>query len=138
MSTVTTGPLAQKAMAFIETMSRLVSDHDTPDTPEYWAPLQSFVAVDTFRRAVPSDTFGDDWGRDTMDWSAYLDGFRKWRASKPTYWNDVRRIAEFADLVYLEIEEHHGERIFRSCSTYEFDAAGKIVGVRVAAASQAL
>ena len=133
-----TGPLAQKALAFIETMSTLVSDHETPDTAAYWAPLEAFVAVDAFARAVPRDTFGDEWGRDTMDWPTYLAGFRQWRSSKPRYHNEVRRIAEFGDLVYLEIDEHHGDRIFRSLSTYEFNGDGKVVGVRVAAAADRL
>ena len=128
------GPLAEKAIAFIDTMSRLVSDHETPDTTEYWAPLQAFVSVDEFSRAIPPGTFGDDWGRDTMDWTTYLDGFRQWRGSKPTYHNVVTRIAEFHDLVYLEIDEHHGERIFHSLSAYQFNGDGQIVGVRVAAA----
>lgn len=132
------GPLTEKALAFIDTMSTLVSDHDAPDTLEYWAPLESFVSVDEFCRAVPRGTFGDDWGRDTMDWSAYLAGFRAWRATKPTYRNEVRRIAEFADLVYLEIDEHHGDKVFRSLSTYQFNADGKVVGVRVAAAAERL
>jgi hypothetical protein len=132
------GPLAEKAIAFITTMSELVSDHDTPDSAEYWAPLESFVAVDDFRRAVPPGTFGDDWGRDTMDWSAYLDGFRQWRATKPTYHNVVTRIAEFDDLVYLEIDEHHGDRVFHSLSTYEFNSDGQIIGVRVASQREKL
>ena len=138
MSTPGPGPLGQKAMAFIETMSRLVSDHDTPDTPEYWEPLASFVATDAFSRAVPGGTFDGEWGQGSMDWETYLAGFRKWRASQPTYHNVVRRIAELDDLVYLEIDEHHGGRVFRSLSTYQFDADGKVVGVRVAAAADHL
>ena len=136
--TTETGPLAQKALAFIDTMSTLVSDHETPDTDAYWAPLAAFVDVDAFARAVPRGTFGDEWGRDTMDWPTYLAGFRQWRSSKPTYHNEVRRIAEFADLVYLEIDEHHGDRIFHSLSTYQFNGDGKVIGVRVASASDRL
>ena len=134
------GPLAEKALAFIETMSTLVSDHETPDTIEYWAPLQAFVDVDEFRRAIPRNTFSGDlaeWDAD-MDWAQYLAGFRKWRESKPRYHNVVTRIGEFADLVYLEIDEHHGDTIFKSLSTYQFNADGKVIGVRVAEAADRL
>lgn len=132
------GPLAENALAFITTMSRLVSDHETPDTDAYWAPLAAFADVDAFRREVPRGTFSGEWGQDAMDWPTYLAGFRTWRATKPRYHNEVRRIAEFDDLVYLEIDEHHGDRVFRSLSTYTFNADGKVIGVRVAAAAERL
>jgi hypothetical protein len=119
-------------------MSQLVSDHETPDTNEYWAPLEAFVCVEDFRRQVPRDTFTGEWGQGAMDWPTYLAGFRTWRASRPRYRNMVRRIAEFDDLVYLEIDEHHGDRIFTSLSTYQFNADSKVVGVRVAAAADRL
>jgi hypothetical protein len=50
----------------------------------------------------------------------------------------IKRIAEFPGLVYLEIEEHHGDHIFNSLSVYEFDDQGRIRGIRVASAGDSL
>jgi hypothetical protein len=51
-------------------------------------------------------------------------------------------MAEFPDLVYLEVKEHHrrGDQqlVFHSLSTYEFNRDGKITGIRVAPAARHL
>jgi hypothetical protein len=77
-----------------------------------------------------------------MWWAAYLEAFNTWAESSPQFENVIWRMAEFPDLVYLEIKEHHGRgeraHVFHSLSTYEFNHDGKITSIRVAPAAQHL
>lgn len=140
------GGLTEKVREFLGEMERLVSNAKPPVGPEYWEPLERFVAVNEFRRLVPPNAFassGDDpWEDTVMDWPHYVECFNLWASASPTYANVLKRIAEFPDLVYLEIEEHHSsgghERIFNSLSAYQFDDEGKICRLRVASAADQL
>jgi hypothetical protein len=138
------GPLTTRVFAFLQTMERLVSGAKGAVEGEYWAPLTEFVAVNDFRRLVPENAFPgsdpgtDPWARTVMDWPQYLECFNLWVLAAPRYSNVVKRIAEFPGLVYLEIEEHHGDSIFDSLSVYEFDEQGRIRGIRVAGAADSL
>jgi hypothetical protein len=142
------GPLSQKLLAFLETMERLVSQAHAPTSAEYWSPMGHFVAVDQFRRIVPENAFAapgdpsDDgnapWEHTTMGWAEYLEAFNAWAESSPQYENVIWRMAEFPDLVYLEVKEHHGKHVFHSLSTYEFNRDGKITSIRVAPAARHL
>ncbi len=142
------GPLSQKLLAFLETMERLVAQAQPPTSAEYWSPMADFVAVEEFRRIVPENAFSspgkstDDgnapWEHTTMGWAAYLDAFNTWAESSPQYENVIWRMAEFPDLVYLEVKEHHGKHVFHSLSTYEFNRDGKITSIRVAPAARHL
>lgn len=138
------GRLTEKVFEFLRRMERLVSAADGPVSSDYWAPLTELVAVDSFERHVPRDAFagsGDDmepWAAPVMGWEQYVELFRMWAPTAPPYSNTIRRIAEFPGLVYLEIEEHHGDTIFMSLSIYEFDDDGLIRGIRVASAAGSL
>lgn len=138
------GRFTETVFEFLGRMERLVSDAKGPVGNDYWAPLTEFVAVDGFRRLVPENAFPaaeggtDPWALTVMDWSQYLECFNLWARSSPTFANVIKRIAEFPRLVYLEIEEHHGDSIFNSLSVYEFDDKGKICGIRVAGAADSL
>jgi hypothetical protein len=142
--TVHVGHLTEKVFDFLGRMERLVSDARGPVSSDYWAPLTEFVAVDEFKRLVPENAFPaseggtDPWARTVMDWPQYLDCFDVWVSASPTFSNVIKRIAEFPGLVYLEIEEHHGDSIFNSLSIYEFNDEGKICAIRVAGAADSL
>jgi hypothetical protein len=138
----TLGPLATKVQAFIDTMGELVSAAEAPVPDDYWAPLEAFVDAAAFRRYVPEGAFGEGgqspWEKTVLTWPEYLDLFSMWGASSPSYSNVIERATELPGLVYLEVEEHHGEQLFRSVSAYGFDDAGRITSVRVAAAADAV
>jgi hypothetical protein len=138
------GHLTERVFDFLHRMEDLVSGASGPVTREYWAPLTEMVAIDQFRRRVPENAFPtsdpgtDPWARLAMNWPQYLECFNLWVLAAPTYNNVIKRIAEFPGLVYLEIEEHHGDHIFNSLSVYEFDEEGRIRGIRVAGAADSL
>jgi hypothetical protein len=136
--------LTEKVFEFLHRMEALVSGASGAVTDDYWAPLTEMVAVDEFRRRVPENAFPgsdqatDPWARQVMEWGQYLECFNLWVLASPAYSNVITRIAEFPGLVYLEVEEHHGDHIFNSLSVYEFDDQGKIAGIRVAGAGGSL
>jgi hypothetical protein len=138
------GDLTEKVFDFLGRMERLVSNARGPVSSDYWAPLTESVAVDEFKRLVPENAFPateggtDPWALSVMDWPQYLECFDVWVSASPTFSNVIKRIAEFPGLVYLEIEEHHGDSIFNSLSIYEFNGQGKICGIRVAGAANSL
>jgi hypothetical protein len=139
------GRLTEKVFDFLGRMEHLVSEAKGAVSSEYWAPLTEFVAVDEFKRLVPKNAFpppvegkDDPWARTVMDWPQYLECFNLWAMASPTFSNVIKRIAELPGLVYLEIEEHHGDTIFNSLSIYEFNDDGKICGIRVAGAADSL
>ena len=138
------GDLTRRVFEFLSRMEHLVSSAKGEVTSDYWAPLTEFVAVDEFRRLVPRDAFPatdggtDPWARTVMDWPQYLECFRLWASASPTFSNVYTRIAEFPGLVYLEIEEQHGDHVFNSLSIYEFNDQGQICGIRVAGAANSL
>jgi hypothetical protein len=138
------GHLTEKVFDFLGRMERLVTDARGAVSRDYWVPLTEFVAVDDFKRLVPENAFPgteggtDPWARTVMDWPQYLECFNVWVSSSPSFANVIKRIAEFPGLVYLEIEEHHGDTIFNSLSIYEFNDEGQISGIRVAGAADSL
>ena len=138
------GHLTEKVFDFLGRMERLVSDAGGAVSSDYWTPLTEFVAVDEFKRLVPENAFTASegstgpWALTAMDWPQYLECFNVWVLASPTFSNVIKRIAEFPGLVYLEIEEHHGDSIFNSLSIYEFNDEGKICGIRVAGGANSL
>jgi hypothetical protein len=86
-----------------------------------WAPLAELVAVDEFDRVGPF--------KEVMDWAAYVGFLTTWAMSSE--WNgSFKRISEFSNVVFLELEERSrvGEfsSVVNSLSVYEFNDAGKI------------
>ena len=136
------GVLADTVLEFLRRMERLVNEAGAGVTSDHWAPLAEMVAVDEFQRFVPTDAFGSGdmaaWSATAMGWEHYLELFNGWGPVAPHYSNRILRVAEFPGLVYVEIEEHHGERTFVSLSVYEFDDRGLICGLRVVSAAEGL
>jgi hypothetical protein len=88
---------------------------------ESWAPLAELVAVDEFDRVGPF--------KEVMDWAQYVAFLTNWATSSD--WDgSFKRISEFPNLVFLELEERSqvGEfsSVVNSLSVYEFNGANKI------------
>jgi len=113
------GPLTQTVLDYVRTMEELVP---TVTTPEDWAPLTAFVAVDGFERV---GTF-----LEVQDWAQYTAMLTRWAGAIATFETTVRRISELPGLVYYEVEERHfrgGEpHVVNSLTVFAFDDDAKI------------
>ncbi|RDH78733.1 hypothetical protein DVS77_08870 [Mycolicibacterium moriokaense] len=113
------GPLARRVLGYQETMKRLVP---SIRTPQDWAELESFVAVDEFERI---GTF-----MEVQNWQQYTQLLARWGTGIDRFETTVQRVSELPDLVYFAAEERHfaGERItvVNSLSMFEFNADAKI------------
>ena len=113
------GPLTSVVLDYVRTMEELVP---TATTPEDWAPLAEFVAVDDFERV---GTF-----LEVQTWSAYTAMLTQWASAIATFETTVRRISEVDGLVYYEVEERHraGDRVnvVNSMTVFAFDTEGRI------------
>ncbi len=113
------GPLTSVVLDYVRTMEELVP---TATTPEDWAPLAEFVAVDDFERV---GTF-----LEVQTWSAYTAMLTQWASAIATFETTVRRISEVDGLVYYEVEERHraGDRVavVNSMTVFAFDGTGRI------------
>ncbi len=103
-------------------MKRLVDSAKQPGfSVESWAPLAELVAVDEFDRVGPF--------KEVMDWAEYVAFLTNWATSSD--WDgSFKRISEFPNLVFLELEERSQvaefSSVVNSLSVYEFNGAGKI------------
>jgi hypothetical protein len=113
------GPLTRTILDYTAAMEALVP---TATTPDDWAPLAAFVAVDDFVRV---GTF-----LEVQDWPRYTEMLTRWASTIGRFETTVHRIAELPGLVYYEIEERHfrGEEphVVNSLTVFRFDGAGKI------------
>jgi hypothetical protein len=113
------GPLTRKVLDYDQALRRLVP---TATTPDDFAPLTRFVAVDEFERV---GTF-----LEVQDWEQYVEMLTRWAGHTASFETTVRRISELPGLVYYEIEERHrrGEdvHVVNSLTVFEFDEDGKI------------
>ena len=113
------GPLTQTVLDYVRTMEELVP---TVTTPEDWAPLTAFVAVDGFERV---GTF-----LEVQDWAQYTQMLTQWGSAIASFETTVRRISEVGRLVYYEVEERHfrGDdvTVINSMTVFAFDDDGKI------------
>lgn len=113
------GPLAGAVLEYTQTIERLVPDAKDPSD---WAPLADFVAVGEFERV---GTF-----LEVQDWQQYIEMLTQWASSTEGFETTVRRVSEFPDLVYFEIEERHvrgdAVHVVNSLTVFAFNAAGKI------------
>jgi hypothetical protein len=79
------------------------------------------VAVDEFDRVGPF--------KEVMDWNSYVTFLTNWAMSSD-WEGSFKRITEFPDLVFLELEERstvgNFSSVVNSLSVYEFNGAGKI------------
>jgi hypothetical protein len=113
------GPLTTKVLEYQETTKRLAPSARTPDD---WAPLAEYVAVEEFGRTGHL--------LDTQDWPRYTEMLTRWGSGIDRFETTLRRVAELPRRVYLEIEErhHHGGAltVLNSMSVFEFNEDGKI------------
>ncbi len=113
------GPLTRTVLDYVRTMTDLVP---TVTTPEDWAPLTEYVAVDDFERV---GTF-----LEVQDWAQYTEMLTGWASAIATFETTVRRIAELPGVVYYEVEERHhvGEHVnvVNSMTVFTFDDEGRI------------
>lgn len=113
------GPLTRKVLEYQELMKQLVP---TVRTPEDWAPLESFAAIDEFERI---GTF-----LEVQNWQQCTQMLTQWARAMDAFETTVHRISELPGLVYFEIEERHfgGQdvTVVNSMTVFEFDAHAKI------------
>ncbi|MBX7433931.1 hypothetical protein JDV09_17700 [Mycobacterium sp. Y57] len=113
------GPLTKKVIEYDDTVRRLVSE---VKSPEDWAPLGEFLAIDEFERIGPF--------LDKQDWPQYAEMVNGWAQGVQSFETTVRRISELANRVYFEVEERHlyGEDwlVVNSMSVFEFNEDGKV------------
>ena len=113
------GPLATRVIEYQDTVRRLVS---TAKSPEDFAPMSEFLAVDEFERVGPF--------LDVQDWPQYAEMVNGWAQGVQEFETTVRRICELPNRVYFEVEERHlyGEDwlIVNSMNVFEFNADGKV------------
>jgi hypothetical protein len=133
------GPLAQKVLAFLTVMDRVVNKEKQPAiTPADWEPLGELVDRQRFRRV---GNFGVK-----NDWTSYAGLLTSWARS--SWWKGyIWRLREVPatpgqpGLVYLESEERSSQKhpvteggeysTLASIAVYEFDAAGRITRLHV-------
>ena len=113
------GPLTKKVIDYQDTVRRLVP---TAKSPEDWAPLGEFLAIDQFERIGPF--------LDVQDWPQYAEMVNGWAQGVQSFETTVRRISELPQRVYFEVEERHlyGEDwlVVNSMNVFEFTDEGKI------------
>lgn len=149
------GQLTDTVLELCRTLQRLVAEakRETSLTPDYWAPLAAFIAVDEFERIASdySSLVAGDAGydasvfaRNVLRWAEYIEVMSQWALS-PSLWEfTVQRVAELPGLVYLELEERsrNGPEapIDRAdtLSVYEFDDDGKVHRLRLGVADHSL
>ena len=114
-----TGPLAQRVLAYAETVATVVP---TIQSPADWAPVAEFLDVDQFERV---GTF-----LEVQNWAQYSEMLTGWASGIDSFETEIHRISEISNLVYFEIEERHhvGDQtvVLNSLTVFEFDDAGKI------------
>ena len=113
------GPLTRKVIDYQDTVRRLVP---TVKSPEDWAPLGEFLAIDEFERTGPF--------LDVQDWPQYAEMVNGWAQSVKSFETTVRRVSELPQRVYFEVEERHlyGDDwlVVNSMSVFEFNEDGKV------------
>ena len=113
------GPLTRTVLDYTKTMERLVP---TVQASSDWDPLEEFVAVDEFSRV---GSF-----LEVHDWPQYIAMLTRWASGNNAFETTVRRVSEFGDVVYYEVEERHfrGDKVhvINSMTVFAFNGDGKI------------
>ncbi|OHV41048.1 MULTISPECIES: hypothetical protein [Pseudofrankia] len=119
--------LSRVALEYTQLMKKLVSAGKQPGfSAESWAPVAELVAVDSFERVGPF--------KEVMNWPEYAAFLTQW--AQTSEWEcSFKRVTEVDTLVLLELEERSTvagySNAVNSATTYEFDAAGKVVHLAV-------
>jgi hypothetical protein len=121
------GPLSRVALKWSFVMRERVARAKEPGfTLADWAPIVDLVATDEFMRV---GNF-----RERVDWDQYVPLVTAW--AKDTVWDFTPlRYTEGNGYAIQELEEYarypDREEICNSVSIYEFNAAGKIIGLGI-------
>ncbi|MBL7492370.1 hypothetical protein I6A60_22995 [Frankia sp. AgB1.9] len=119
--------LSRAVLDYTQLMKKIVDGGKDPGFSEKnWAPIAELVAVDSFERIGPF--------KEVMNWPEYAAFLTQWARSSE--WEcSFRRVTEVGDLVLLELEERSTVGSFssavNSATTYQFDAAGKVIHLAV-------
>lgn len=114
------GPLTQIAKRFVAAQGAVLAAGVT--SPEDWAPVAEFVAVDQFKRVGAY--------LEELDWGAYTEFLTGWAGGGTRFEMTEFRISEIGDTVFQEIEERHtrGDQFIRKnvVAIYRFTREGRI------------
>lgn len=119
-----TGKNALKVLAYTDTIKRTVEAAKDPGfDASGWDELAALLDTYAFVRV------GND--KVSMGWEVYRGLLMQWGGTTD-FWAEFHRISQVGNLVFLELTEHNtprggAESIVNSLTSYEFDAAGKLV-----------
>ncbi|PEQ11528.1 hypothetical protein B2G71_17015 [Novosphingobium sp. PC22D] len=115
------GPLTQAVRAFVAAQGRVLAAGVS--SPEDWAPVAEFVAVDRFKRVGAY--------LEELDWDQYRAFLTGWAKGGTRFEMTEYRVTEAGDSVFQEIEERHwrGDTFIRKnvIAVYRFDGDARIV-----------
>ena len=111
--------VGEKVIEYQDTVRSLVS---TVKSPQDWAPLGEFLAIDEFERVGPF--------LDVQNWPQYAEMVNGWAQGVRSFETTVRRVCELPQRVYFEVEERHlyGDDwlVVNSMNVFEFNEDGKV------------
>lgn len=114
------GPLAQTVSRFVAAQGAVMAAG--VKSPEDWAPVAEFVAVDEFKRVGAY--------LEEFDWPAYTAFLTGWASGGTRFEMTEFHISEVGNAVFQEIEERHhrGDQFIRKnvIAVYRFTPKGKI------------
>lgn len=114
------GPLTQIADRFVAAQGAVMAAGVT--SPEDWAPVAEFVAVDEFKRVGAY--------LEELDWRTYTEFLTGWASGGTRFELTEFHVSEIGDAVFQEIEERHqrGDQFIRKnvIAVYRFTPEGKI------------
>lgn len=115
-----TGPLTQTVNRFVAAQGAAMAKGIR--TPEDWAPVAEFVAVDEFKRVGAY--------LEELDWPAYTQFLTSWAGGGTRFEFTQFHVTEAGNAVFQEIEERHyrGDEFIRKnvIAVYRFTESGKI------------
>ena len=114
------GPLMQAVDRFVAAQGAVMAAG--VKSPEDWAPVAQFVAVDQFKRVGAY--------LEELDWANYTEFLTRWASGGTRFEMTQFHISEIGDAVFQEIEERHwrGDQFIRKnvIAVYRFTPEGKI------------
>lgn len=114
------GPLTEIVRRFVAAQGAVLAAGVM--SPEDWAPVAEFVAVDEFRRVGAY--------LEELDWRAYTEFLTGWAGGGTRFEMTEFHVSEIGDAVFQEIEERHtrGDQFIRKnvIAVYRFTPGRKI------------
>ena len=114
------GPMTQVVNRFVAAQGAVLAAGVR--SPEDWAPVAEFVAVDRFKRVGAY--------LEELDWRAYTEFLTGWAGGGTRFEFTEFHVSEIGDAVFQEIEERHyrGDQFIRKnvIAVYRFTPEGRI------------